>query len=143
MSNPVTARDVETRWHPLSDAERDLAKHLLVDAWAILLARVPTLESRLGASPPTLSKALVVTVETAMVLRVMRNPEGKRQESIDDYSWTRDNAVSAGLLYLGDDELALLVPSGDLSGAFSITPYGPTYVAQAGPPYPPFWDVNP
>ena len=47
-----------------------------------------------------------------MVLRVLRNPNGVRQESIDDYTWIRDNAVSAGLLYVADDEVENLSPSG-------------------------------
>ena len=118
MANPVTVSDLEARWRPLSSAENDVAGSLLSDAWEILLARVPSLNDRLLNG--SLSQGLVVAAVTAMVLRVLRNPEGKRMESIDDYSWTRDNAVSAGLLYASDDELRLL--SGVRRGAFSIAP---------------------
>ena len=121
MANPVTVADLEARWRPLTPVEASVAASLLADAWAIMLARVPDVEARLSS---TLSGDLVVAVESAMVLRVLRNPDGKRQETIDDYSWTRDNAVSAGLLYLSDEELALLGPSGAASNAFSIRPYG-------------------
>jgi len=106
MSNPVTPSDVADRWRPLTDDETLLAAALLDDAWALLKARDVTIDTR--ATAGTLDAGLLRMVETAMVLRVMRNPDGKKQEAIDDYSWTRDNAVSAGLLYVGDDELALL-----------------------------------
>lgn len=126
-ANPALPADVEARWRPLSVAEMAVVAVLLEDAWLILKARISGAEARLDAA--TLSPQLVVAVEAAMVLRVMRNPDGLRQESIDDYSWTRDNAVSSGLLYLSDDELAMLEPAGAVSGAFTITPSGGTYVA--------------
>lgn len=122
MANPVQIADLEARWRPLTAAEATVAASLLEDAWQILLARVPLMQSRMDAT--TLDPALVVAVESAMVLRVLRNPDGKRQESIDDYSWTRDNAVSAGLLYVTDDEAVLLSPTGASTNAFTITPYG-------------------
>lgn len=106
MSNPVTPSDVAARWRPLTDAEIIQVGHLLDDAWALLKSRDTTIDAR--TTTGTLDAGLLRVVECAMVLRVMRNPEGKRQESIDDYSWTRDNAVSSGLLYVSDDELALL-----------------------------------
>jgi Phage protein Gp19/Gp15/Gp42 len=128
MANPAQISDLEARWRPLTSPETVVAQSLLEDAWQILLARVALLQSRLDVVPPAtepaLDPALVVAVESAMVLRVLRNPDGKRQESIDDYSWTRDNAVSAGLLYATDDELAMLAPSGASTSAFTITPYG-------------------
>jgi len=99
---------VAGRWRPLTAAELTLATQLLKDAEAIITARLPTLAARVTAG--TLTSSLIEAVQVAMVLRVMQNPEGKRQESIDDYSWTRDNAVSSGLLYLGEDELARLLP---------------------------------
>ena len=63
----------------------------------------------------------VVRVLSSAVIRVLKNPDGKRQESIDDYSWTRDNAVSAGVLYFTDAELNDLAPgAGGTGGAFSV-----------------------
>ncbi len=111
MVNPATPADLAARWRPLNTAEAAIAQTLLDDAYAILLARLPTLEARMSAVPPTVSAELVVGVICSMVLRVLRNPDGKRQESIDDYSWTRDNAVSAGLLYASEDELRLMAGS--------------------------------
>lgn len=126
MVNPATYSDLEARWRPLSAEEQSVANALLEDAWQILLARVTALSARLGvvapATSPALDPALVVAVECAMVLRVLRNPDGKRQESIDDYSWTRDNSVSAGTLYVSDEELALLSPATPgLGSAFVVS----------------------
>jgi len=127
-SNPAIYTDLEARWRPLSTAEKTVATALLEDAWQIMLSRVPYLSTRLDVIAPAttseLSSALVVAVESAMVLRVLKNPDAKRQESIDDYSWMRDNAVSAGLLYLTDDELSDLSPAGASTDAFTITPFG-------------------
>lgn len=109
--------EIEARWRPLTDAERDVAQTLLDDAAAILLGRLPTIETRVDAG--SLSGALVRRVQVEMVKRVLSNPEGKRQESIDDYSWTRDNVVSAGLLYVSADEVASLLPA--RSRARSVT----------------------
>ena len=124
MANPATTDDIVRRWRPLSEPETNVAQALLDDAWVILSSRIPTLDATTadGTTDPNLVRAVL----SAMVLRVMRNPEGKRQESIDDYSWTRDQAVSTGTLYVSDDELALLRPAGSSSGAFSIRPVGST-----------------
>jgi hypothetical protein len=54
------------------------------------------------------------------VIRVLKNPDGKRQESIDDYSWTRDRVLSAGVLYLTDDEWRILGGIGGKGAAFQI-----------------------
>jgi hypothetical protein len=122
MPNPAIVQDVEARFRPLTTAEQDIAQALLDDAWAVLLATVPTIESRLdsGALSPDLARFVIV----AMALRVLRNPNGIRQWSVDDYSETRDSALSTGSLYVSDDEAALL--SGTAArrrGAFSVAPY--------------------
>lgn len=143
-ANPASVSDIESRWRSLSAEEETVAASLLGDAWEILKARVPSLASRLDAAPPTLASALVVAVLSAMVLRVMQNPTGLRQESIDDYTWIRDNAVSSGLLYASDDELALLSPAGDTAAAFSIRPFGePGYDTATPSPNYADWDWGP
>lgn len=118
MSNPVIVGDIEARWRTLSPTEALVAQALLDDAWAVLVARLPLLDSRVISG--SISPALVTQVVTAMALRVLRNPDGKRQESIDDYSWTRDDTVSSGGLYVSEDEVRLL--SGQRGRAFSISP---------------------
>ena len=138
MANPAQVTDIEARWRALSPDESSVATALLADAWAIALVRVPTLQSRLTAG--TLSSELVVAVICAMVLRVMRNPDGKVQEAIDDYSYTRSTSVASGGLYLGTDELGLLAAGGDSTDAYTITPYGaPGYATNVPLNY---WELN-
>lgn len=101
--------DVADGFRALTDAEDSVAQTLLERAERLLIGRIPTLAARVTAE--TLDVQTVIDVEAAMVERVLRNPDGKKQEAIDDYSWTRDNAVSAGLLYVTEDEIARLLPT--------------------------------
>jgi len=130
MVNPVTVADLEARFRPLSEDERTVARALLDDAWAIALTRRPSLD--MDVANGVVSWGLAVAVISAMVLRVLRNPNGVRQWSVDDYSETRDSAVSAGVLYVSDEELALLSPGGTGDGAFTIRP-----IARGAYAYPP------
>ena len=118
MSNPASTMDLEDRWRPLTDTEQTVAQALLDDAWAVLQSEVPGLDDRVTSG--ALASPLVIGVVAAMVLRVLRNPEGKLQERIDDYSYTRDSSVATGGLYVTVDELRLLI--GVRGSAFSITP---------------------
>lgn len=124
MANPVLLADLEARWRPLADSEKSNAQALLDDAWAIANAQVPLLNSSLDGG--NVSPEVVRAVVSAMVIRVLRNPDGVRTWSVDDYSQTRDNSVSAGALYLSPDELALIGASigQRRRRAFSIAPGG-------------------
>lgn len=106
MPNFVSVSDLEARFRPLSDDEKIVAQALLDDAWALATTEVPGLVAASeGYLPDT---GIFIAVLSAMVLRVLRNPDGVRQWSVDDYSETRDSALSAGALYLSEDELSLL-----------------------------------
>jgi hypothetical protein len=102
----VIVDDLEARWRSLTDVEHVVAQAMIDDAMTLLTVRRPTLLADVTAGLVT--QESVVFVVSAMVLRVLKNPESKRQESIDDYSWTRDTAVSSGALYVSDDELRLI-----------------------------------
>lgn len=106
MTALVIVGDLEARWRSLTDAETVVANAMIDDAMTLLTVRRPTLLADVTAGLVT--QESVVFVVSAMVLRVLKNPESKRQESIDDYSWTRDTAVSSGALYVSDDELRLI-----------------------------------
>lgn len=108
MDNPVGVPDVVNRFRPLNDVETALTEHLLVDAWEELLApgKVPDLEARVASG--LVRPGLVTRVVTAMVIRVLRNPEAIRQWQVDDATFTRDSLVSSGLLFVSDDEVGLL-----------------------------------
>lgn len=132
MANPAVVADVVNRWRPLSTQETTNAQTFLDDAWVMLRRHFTTLgvnidtlmttDEALPAADRTLKAAVVRVIVTA-VLRVMKNPDGLQQESIDDYTYKRDEAVSAGLLYFGDDELDGLVPgSGGTGRVFMVDP---------------------
>lgn len=108
MPNPATTADIEARWRTMTAGERVVANALLGDAWEMLLTRRPSLEDDLTAA--TVRQGNVVRVVTAMVLRVMRNPDGLLSETIDDYTYRRDSIVSGGLLHVTADELADITP---------------------------------
>lgn len=113
--------DVEAIWRPLSELETARAAQLLEYASALIRQRVPRVDE--WVADGSLAEFSVRYVAVQMVYRFMLNPEGKRQESIDDYSWTRDNALSAGGLLLADDLMAWLTPVASVpSGAFTIRP---------------------
>lgn len=121
MANPATTADIESRWRPLSSQEEVNASTFLDDAWEILQMRVAGLDALITAG--TVTAAAAKAVLCAMVLRVLKNPDGKRQEAIDDYSWTRDQAVADGSMYVSAEELDLLTPASS-STAFTVRPYG-------------------
>lgn len=122
-TNPATQDDLVARsLRTLSTQEETVGTTLLGDAWNVVTTEIPSVAGRL--TDPAFS-ALVVQIECAMVLRVLNNPTGLLSETIDDYTWRRDQAVSTGLLYLADAERALLDTVGGVSdGAFTIGPAG-------------------
>lgn len=125
MPNPATTADLESRWRPLTAQETTNGTTFLADAWGMLKRHFARLDVDLDAeiAADVDLEAEVVRVIATAVLRVMKNPDGKRQEAIDDYSWLRDQAVSAGLLYFTDDELEDLFPGSGVKGrAFTVDP---------------------
>lgn len=115
MADFATVDDLRGRLlgRDLTADEETKAPVLLADASAIMRGRFPTLDT---ATPDT-----AVGVCCAMVLRVLQNPQGKRTEAIDDYSYTIDSARSAGELYLTEAEVEQLRPAPRT--AFSIVPF--------------------
>ncbi|UJP39331.1 Gp19/Gp15/Gp42 family protein [Cellulomonas palmilytica] len=112
--------DVQTRLgRPIADDEAPQVDALLRDVEAMIRNRIRDLDDR--ALDPVFLE-LAVMVEANAVVRVLRNPEGLRTwtVAVDDGSVTktRDQATSAGGLYVTDDEWALLDPP-DVPTAFS------------------------
>lgn len=131
MDSPATVQDVAVRWRPLTSAEELKAAVLLDDAWELIKIRNATVETRLTAD--TLASTLVVMVQCQMVIRVLRNPDGKRQEQIEDYSYQRDDTAS-GQLTITDDELGLLAEVTSTSQAFTIRPWHDPLIAATDNP---------
>lgn len=75
------------------------------------------IRARLG-SLDNLDRQILADVISEVVARRARNPDGKRNERIDDYSYTLDAAASAVELTLTADEWARLSQDGSTSGAY-------------------------
>jgi hypothetical protein len=116
----ATWSDVEVRLgRALTEVEQRQVSAWLDDVESTIKSRIPTLDDLVAGG--SLLAATVRKVEAAAVIRVLRNPDGKLTERIDDYSWTRNASTSSGALSLTDDEWAELTPSSS-SDAFSISP---------------------
>lgn len=114
----ATVEDVQARLdRPLTDEERVWAETLLGDAEVKLLRRIPDLLERAAADPGF--RRAVVMVESNAVLRVLRNPEGYRQETEGNYGYSLSAAVASGHLFIMDSEWDDL---GYRTGAWTITP---------------------
>ena len=102
---------------PLSEAEQTQAPVLLEDAELLIRNRIRDLDERVAAGE--ILEAAVVMVEANAVARVLRNPEGFRQEQSGDYMYTLDAQVASGRLFIDDAEWRLL---GVAPTAFTIVP---------------------
>ncbi|MGW1813285.1 hypothetical protein ACWCQM_06900 [Streptomyces sp. NPDC002125] len=118
MAALATLEDLADRLgRDLTAVEERQAPVFLDDATAVILDRFP----RYATTPTAISKKVCC----AMVLRKLDNPSGKRQESIDDYSYTIDSSRSTGEIYLTQAEVEELRPAPGGGAAFSIVPGAP------------------
>lgn len=128
-TSQATTVDLTSRsLRSLTPVETAWATIRLRDAFTQILTLIPSVGARLDTG--TVSdpfNQLVIQVQCSMVLRVLANPDGMLEESINGGDYTRrlDAAISAGALYLSDQERSLLAGSDASSaGAFTIRPYG-------------------
>lgn len=111
--------DVESRLgRPLTTEEATQTPVLLSDVELLIRSRIPDLDALVESG--AILEGLVVMIEANAVVRVLRNPEGFRQEQEGDYMYTRAAATASGALTITDDEWRLL---GVSAGAFTIAPY--------------------
>lgn len=114
--------DVSTR---LGRSISEAAEVAQVNAWLgdvenLILARIPDLADRVAAG--TLATELIAQVEANAVVRKVKNPDGYSSETVDDYTYRRNEDARRGELFLTDDEWALLTAPSVASGAFSVRP---------------------
>ena len=83
--------------------------------WVAKTERI--ISARLG-DLAALDRQILADIISEVVARRVRNPDGKRNERIDDYSYTLDAAASAVELTLTADEWARLSQDGSTSGAY-------------------------
>ncbi|OJU41818.1 MAG: hypothetical protein BGN97_03710 [Microbacterium sp. 69-10] len=126
MTNPVAdiARLEKSFERPLVESaelkERSAATQWLDDAWGIVQDEIPGVVRRMALpedDPAYLRTESVARVVVAMVIRVLRNPDARRQLGEDTFQETIDAAVSTGQLYISETERGRLLASaeGDVS----------------------------
>ena len=109
-----------------SEAERSQ-----VGAWIQKVQR--RIKNRLGSLDKLDSEALRDVISEVVARRV-RNPEGKRSERIDDYSYSLDVDAARAGLYITEEEWELLLPDIDPGAAFTINPgFGPWSLSKPAP----------
>lgn len=131
MANPATLSDLESRWRPLHEHERNVGQAFLDDAWRMLRRRMASLDVDLEDEAQTDYADLLaetIRVIATAVLRAMKNQDTQKELDVTDPSWLRDESLWNGVLYFTADEIAALAPAGDGStGAFSFSLIGTGY----------------
>lgn len=119
----VNVKDVGDRLgRPITDLEEVAQVNAWInDAETLIRARVRDFDVRV--SEGCLDPDIVRLVVGNAVERKLRNPDGKQNERIDDYSYGLNADAARGAVFITDEEWALLQPSGG-DGAFSIVPGG-------------------
>ncbi len=106
-----------------SNDERLQITTWLNDAERLILRRIPDLEAKVEDG--SICRDDVVLVEANAVFRKVKNPDGKQNERIDDYSYGLGDDAAKGEVFIADDEWSLLLSDDDgIDGAFTITPGG-------------------
>ena len=126
----ATATDVESRWRPLSVAEKVTATTLLGDASATLRAECPEVDERLAAVPPALDPDIPKMIVCAMVKRAMiagADVEGvtAHQQTAGPFSQSLTYSNPMGNLYLTKAERRLLGCGGQRAFSVDMSPPAP------------------
>ena len=109
-------QDVELEWGQPVTAESSLYVGWQIEkAERLIASKVRDLQTRLDDD--LIAVEDIRFVVAAMVVRVLRNPEGKQAETAGDYSYQLSSGARSGQMYLTADERALL---GGRRGAQSL-----------------------
>jgi hypothetical protein len=98
--------DVSAQFGVLSDAQTGLARYLLRAASKLVRRAFPAVDADMASG--AIDPDIVALSVTNMALRVLRNPQGLRAQTIGPFSYTYDTTVAAGLLVLSESETAAL-----------------------------------
>lgn len=103
----ATANDVAVRWARTPTVEEAaLIDVRLADVERIIRKRIPDLDTLIAAG--TIDVADVVQVESDVVLRLIRNPDGFVSETDGNYTYQFSQNTSAARLEIFPEEWALL-----------------------------------
>lgn len=109
MAAPLaTAADVAATFRELNDSEAPRVDRLLRKASNFARSKVALIDERIAQG--LLDEEVVADIVADMVIRVLRNEEGLKQETIGGVSATFDDRVASGFLFLTPDELVMLEP---------------------------------
>ncbi len=105
--------DVADQYGTLTVAQEGLTLHLVRAGSALLRLRAAqaglNVDAELAAG--TLDPETVALTVANMVLRVLRNPNGLRAETVGPFSRTYDTTAAAGLLVVTDYDLEAVTPA--------------------------------
>ena len=103
----ATAVDIADRLgRELDDVEARIVEARLEDAETLIQTRVPTLDALIIEGKQ--NARLVIMVESDVILRLIRNPDGFTQETDGNYSYSIDARVASGRLSLLPEEWGML-----------------------------------
>lgn len=116
MSTYATVQDVKDRYEGvIPDSSDPAVQTKLDDAEEFLAARAGDIAARITAGKTTARRVKMVLCN--MILRVLRNPTGTRQENAGPFGRSFDQAVASGKLFLTRDDRMLL---GLVGGATTV-----------------------
>jgi hypothetical protein len=103
----ATVDDVELRWgRTPSDEETAVIETRLADVERMIYRRLPDLDQWIADGDVSLAD--VVQVESEVVLRLVRNPEGYLSESDGNYSYQMQRELASGRLTILPEEWEML-----------------------------------
>lgn len=125
----ATLNDVEEMIGDIDDCDVDKVGGLLRRASTMIRSQVANIDLRITLG--TLDGQTVADIATDMVIRVLRNEEGVKQETIGPTAVTYDPQVAAGRLFMTPDELFTLTPAaavrapvGTINTVPTLAPHG-------------------
>ena len=99
-------------------AEIDQINSWVADVDALIRSRIRDIDERV--TDGRVSVEDLTRVASNAVVRKVKNPDGKQNERIDDYSYGLTEDAARGELFLTDDEWSSIEGFSDSSGAFTI-----------------------
>jgi hypothetical protein len=107
----ATPQDILDRWVGNDvPTDLDLVQALINDAEAVILAEYPKIQDRIDDDE--LPLATVVMVESRMVMRLLRNPEGLTywQQTTGPFGQARNFGTGNSDIWLTENEISILAP---------------------------------
>lgn len=142
MADPFATVDDVNELRPLDDEERSFVTALLPYAAAKIRRNVPAIDANITAG--LLDPLIAQYVNIQMIVRVLRNRDGIRQETVGPSSITYDTTQAIGQLMITPDELTeLTAPKTGLGiGSVRLGRERPARALDAERPIPRDWECD-